>query len=372
MKKIVALMLAVVMLSVLATSLVGCGESEDTSSTTTIDPKYKGLRFETDENGRCVVAGLSYDGTELVIPAEDPDGKKVEGVAEHAFSGNTELVSVTIPEGIEFVSSQAFSGCTALETVVLPESITQIGTYAFNDCSALKEINLPAGLEVLEDSTFENCTALASITLPAGLTTIRYGAFQGCTALTSVTIPAGVTDFEGYAFVYCPLTSVFVVEGNAKYVSAGNCIIDMETKTLVLGTANSVIPSDGSVTVIGNAAFEGRSGLTSIEIPAGVTHIGQGAFGETGLTSVSIPEGVVSVANGAFTDCSSLTSISLPASITEELDYVSFFGCAPGMIIRYAGTRNDWQAIIPNDDRNGWAQMDVIIRCTDGDYVWDW
>ena len=371
MKKTLALVLAVAMLALSAIGLVGCGETEDTSSTTTIDPKYKGLRFKTDDNGRYVVYGLSYEGTELVIPAEDPDGKKVEGVADHAFSGCTQLVSVTISEGVEFVDSQAFSDCTALETVVLPDSITQLGTYTFNDCSALKEVTLPAGLENLESGVFENCTSLASIKLPSGLKTMGWS-FVGCTALTSVSIPAGLTAFDGYAFQYCPLTSVSVAAGNTKYVANGNCIIDTETKTLVLGTANSVIPSDGSVTVIGNAAFEGRSGLAFIEIPAGVTHIGQGAFSETGLTSVSIPTGVVSVANGAFTECASLTSISLPGTITEELDFVSFYNCAPGMTILFGGTRNDWSSIIPYDDRSSWKEMDVTIRCTDGNYVWDW
>ena len=90
--------------------------------------------------------------------------------------------------------------------------------------------------------------------------------------------------------------------------NSGNCLINKKTKTLVEGCDNSVIPTDGSVTSIGDYAFYGCSGLTSITIPSGVTSIGDWAFYDcSGLTSITIPVGVTSIGYYAFEGCNSLT-----------------------------------------------------------------
>ena len=69
------------------------------------------------------------------------------------------------------------------------------------------------------------------------------------------------------------LASITVDEKNPVYHSAGNCLIETASKTLIAGCKNSIIPDDNSVTKIGFSAFDGCSGLTSISIPSGVTDI---------------------------------------------------------------------------------------------------
>ena len=77
-----------------------------------------------------------------------------------------------------------------------------------------------------------------------------------------------------------------------------------------------------SVTSIGIQAFDGCSGLTSVTIGNSVTSIGSGAFYEcTGLTSVTIGNSVTSIGESAFWGCSGLTSVTISNSVTSIGEY---------------------------------------------------
>ena len=98
----------------------------------------------------------------------------------------------------------------------------------------------------------------------------------------------------------------------AKIVEGGDCYSNY------LYTSNDVI---------GNLAFEGCSGLTSLNLPAGITSIGYRAFkGCSGLTSLTLPDGITVIGYSAFYGCSGLTSLTLPDGITKIGDY-AFADC---------------------------------------------
>ena len=306
-------------------------------------------------------------------------GNSVTSIGNNAFTGCTGLTSITIPNSVTRIGDYAFYNCTGLTSVTIPNSVTSIGGSAFYGCTGLTSITIPNSVTSIGSSAFSGCSSLESITIPfvgakAGVTSsdtyqypfgyifgtysytggvatnqdyygsstssttnttyyipsslkfvtvtggnILYGAFSRCTGLTSVTIGNSVTRIGSSAFSGCTgLTSIIVAEGNSKYHSDGNCLIETATKTLILGCKTSVIPTDGSVTSIGSYAFEDCRGLTSITIPDSVTSIGSAAFWYcTGLASVTIGNSVTSIGRYAFMNCTGLTNITIPDSVTS-------------------------------------------------------
>ena len=236
------------------------------------------------------------------------------------FQNCSGLTSIEIPDSVTNIGREAFSGCTGLTSIVIPDSVTSIGYYAFSGCTGLSTIDIPDSVTSIDNYAFRNCSGLASVVIGNSATSVDGQAFSGCTSLTSIT----------------------VAEGNPTYHSDGNCLIETARKTVIAGFQNSMIPSDGSVTSIGEDAFSGCTGLTSITIPDSVTSIGEYAFYNcTGLTSIEIPDSVTSIGGSAFSGCTGLTSIEIPDSVTS-IGSSAFEDCTE---VYYEGTIEQWCSI---------------------------
>ena len=185
-----------------------------------------------------VVTGFSDSGaakflaghTDLVIPANDPDGKVVQGVGEYAFNAGTtnpntiiknsdyRITSVTFPEGVKttdnvetinqkwanylgkhgpltevgdfFICYSAFEQ-NNIEEVVIPEGTLFLGYRAFYGNKSLKKITLPSTLAVVSNYVFYNAP-IEELNFPEETDirlSIRNFAFAGAYTFTEVDLP---------------------------------------------------------------------------------------------------------------------------------------------------------------------------------------
>ena len=195
------------------------------------------------------------------------------------------------------------------------------------------------------------------------VTSIGDYAFSDCSGLTSVTIGNSVTSIGDKAFYYCSgLTSVYISD------IAAWCKIDFKgfysnplnyAHHLYLNreeVKDLVIPN--SVTSIGNYAFSGCSGLTSVTIPNSVTSIGFGAFYEcSGLTSVTIGSGVESIGDYAFAWCPELLDVYCYAEKVPSTQSGAFYGSYPESITLHvpAASIGSYKATAP------WSSFGKIV-----------
>ena len=309
----------------------------------------------------------NYSGS-IIIPEKvtyESVEYSVTSIGELAFYWSG-ITSVSIPNSVTSIGEQAFYLCESLTSITIPNSVTNISKKAFESCSGLTSVNIPNSLKWIEKGTFAGCKNLTSITIPNSVTLIGKEAFESCSGLTSLTIPNSVTNIGDGAFRGCSgLTSITVEEGNSTFDSRDNCnaIIETSTNQLILGCQNTKIPN--SVTSIGERAFYGCSGLTSIAIPNSVTTIEWYAFYRCSkLTSVTIPNSGTSIKSFAFFGNPNL---SVVVSLIENPFSISYvFGDYSGSgdyfnnatLYVPVGTKEKYQAT------DGWKDFVNIVEGT--------
>jgi hypothetical protein len=314
---------------------------------------------------------VKYRGTETNVSIPDT----VEAIGDYAFEDNTRVELVVIPNSVKRIGAYAFWGCDNLDTVVLGKGLTSVGDYAFTGCGGLEQMTIPSNIQSIGVSAFADCVNLKDISIAAETTSIHETAFDGCYRLTIHCLQGTVADQFAQEF-YERQKEMPEYEDVPEYPDGNGTGGDTVPSVPDGGTQNTPsttpVPGNvlGSTQIVGNQAvffidntvpvvmssWEGFSAtedvsipvgdlmqevteggvskytvvdnriiadqayyrsteLGEVEIPMGVTEIGQFAFARSSATGVTIPLGVATVSYGAFYHCDNLVRASLSSSV---------------------------------------------------------
>ena len=410
----VALFFTLLPVSALAEGVGMTGVSHAASRSLNTDNKDdQGLTYTLNADHTATVANYYNSTPDGVIDIPDTVTKDnidytVTAIGNNAFE-SLNVSSVFIPATVTSIGPFAFRFCKFLATVTfaedsqlksiglgafygteqayprfkeikIPDSVETIGNAAFRYCQNLERIALPSALQTLSNVTFYGCTALSEVTFPASLETIQVGAFGYCRNLSEVELPASLTAIQSYVFGGCSDLKTVSYDGSleqwnhitanndvlgyscpslvtddytAQFILVENDLPDHFPKTVTItkytGTESTVIlPSTISnwpVTKIGEDALKDNTTITSVTIPASVTEIGK-------LTAPTV-EGYTF--DGWYADAAYTTEFDFTQPITGDTTiyakwtandyYVSFVtehGDPPtSQNVKYNGTAKD-------------------------------
>lgn len=392
--KVISAMLSVLMVSgmftamPLAVNAAGTADTNETSTSAAVqsaddtqsdseENEYNDFTYYTyfnEENNRteAVIQGYRGSDSDVVIP-NSIDGFVVTAISMYAFSGRSDLASITIPSTIQSIGEDAFLECDGLKKVyvssiedwckidfpysdtnplsrgadlyvdnklvtdvTIPDGVKSIGKYAFYGYSSLKSISFPSSIRSIGEFAFSDCTNLDEVYATniedwckikfedEFSNPIHYARkiYIDGELATDITIPKGITKICDYAFENC------------------------DTIT------NVVIPN--SVISIGDSAFSDCSNLKNISIPNSVVNIDEGAFSYcSDLEKVEIPDGIKFIKSSTFVGCGNLTTIIIPQSV-KEIGYLAFGNDSSlSNVVLFKGSKSQWNSIyISGDNTN--------------------
>lgn len=261
------------------------------------------------------------------------DGKIYSVTRLGRFSfGECSFTSVDIPNSVTSIGEMAFFGCSGLTSIKIPESVTSIEDHAFYECSGLTSIKIPESVISIGSFAFSKCSSLYSIIIPKNVNSFGYFAFYDCSYLHTVIVLCSPTNIDmgskqlfkdcnnitEAVFDCSTVTPILCDQTSLKRVTLKGSVTTIGEKAFQGCSSLNTITIPNTVTIIGDNAFRSCRGLTSIVIPNSVTSVGKEAFcGCSGLTSVTISTSVSSIGENTFMNCTSLTSVAIPSSVTE-------------------------------------------------------
>jgi len=312
------------------------------------------------------ICGVTPCEGDLVIPGTI-HGVQMTEIASKAFYGETNLLSVVIPEGVSSVGGAAFQGCEELVDVQFPTSLVTICNLAFCKCTKLRSLMLPVALKKIGISSFSGCASISKVVIPDSVEELGQCSFGGCDSaeivigrgLKEISYQDGITIMcdrfgkslhlncampVGWDKLWTPIrekpsiswASEYDAEWSAWWTAwqaslpppQGTVEIDGVQWNYYGGTIQGVTPCQGNlvvpesvagipVTAIASKAFYGATNLVSVSIPEGVVSIGSEAFYHCiNLRDVEFPDSLMTIGDRAFQGCESLKEIILPKELT--------------------------------------------------------
>ena len=284
---------------------------------------------------------FSASGTTYLTSITIPD--QITEIGDYAFYGNPTLKTVNFHAGITRIGMGAFyetlltrvnipnpdceigNSCfsnSQVSSVTLPQGMKKLGRQAFSQCTNLTTVTSNGMLEEIDGAAFTRCP-LTTAYLPEGLLTINMNAYFRCTNLNNFTVPSTVTTITGNPCVGATsLTAFNVADGSEYFAAYDGCLYATGGMTVKPGAnrAEGDVP-EGLTALVGVPTGWQQSVL---RVPEGVTVIANQAAREaTSITEVELPSTLVEIRPSAFSSITGITKVTCLA--TTPPDSGSYF-----------------------------------------------
>lgn len=338
-----------------------------------VDGEYVELKNLVVPDGVTAIKPYQFYGFDCLESIYIP--KDVTSINIYAFAYCSGLQSIVVdPQNpiydsrnncnaiIETATNTLILGC---QNTVFPDDIMEIGSYAFSGCSNLTTLTIPESVKIISSSAF-SYSGLINITINPTLEKLNGGVFADAINLENVY-------FNGSLLEWC---------GVELTMAAANPMIHAKNFYLLNDSGSyeqlTELVFGSNFNYISSYQFYNFDCLTSIEIGENVNFIGENPFGGCdnlesitvvkdnlvfdsrnncngiirtesnslifGTNITTIPDTIIEIGRSAFYDCAKLTSITIPNSVLS-IGFYAFYECTQLEEVYFNGTAEEWKAI---------------------------
>ena len=261
----------------------------------------------------------------------------------------------------------AFTGCSNLKTVTYSDKINGIGNYSFSDCSSL------ISLTSTEDVSYSNVLYISK-----NINTIGDYAFNGCKEINNVIIADGESTLtlgsygSNPIFSSCPLDYVYIGRDISYQTSSS-----YGYSPFYRNTSLRAMKITDKETEISDNEFYGCTNLQNVTIGDGVTTIGKWAFsGCSSLKFFAFGSQMATIGQEAFSDCTALVEITskaqaAPACGSQALEDINKWECKlfiPDGCTAVYEAADQWKDFLFKDEGEGTASQgesgeQIVNKC---------
>lgn len=274
---------------------------------------------------------LAYISFKYEQNEDEKSGVTLTGVYKDLnYPSYFEVPSKVLGRPIVGIDDSAFYGLDRLETIVLPSSVTTIGDNAFGNCPNLKRVIVRGEIESVGTDIFEGSNNWEGFETDNEFIMFEKFLYKCKDIIPNNSIlkseaNRNQNESGDYNYVYIPNDIKGLCSGSFKDQS-GLVGVEIPSQYTVVekdsfsGCVNLKSVILNNVTEIGNNAFSGCTSLENIDL-AKVELIGQSAFNGTNLTTVTLSNKVNNIGASTFANCSNLSELIIPDSVTRIDNY---------------------------------------------------